>query len=354
MRWVVEAAGRGLPRAAAILPRAAALVPPAGDGIRRAVLHVRRAVLSLPPSTRRRLAAALAAAAVLCLGYLFWFRDSALVRVDEVVVTGLTTKDDRRLREALTAAARDMTTLHLRIDQLERAAEGYPVVRSIQATADFPHRLRIHVIERKPTAVLVSGSGRRIAVAADGSLLSAFPTRARLPVVRINGRPSGDRLRGRVGLGLLAAINVAPAVIARRIRQVRRDPARGVVVQIRRGPRIVFGALSGLELKWAAAVRVLADPSTRGASYVDVRLPDRPAVGGLATATATSTATDALALQAPAVAPTLAGVGAPAAGEPAQPASRTRVDPASAEPAADANGAIADGAGSSAGGTRSP
>jgi hypothetical protein len=44
---------------------------------------------------------------------------------------------------------------------------------------------------------------------------------------------------------------------------------------------VIFGDATRLRAKWAAASRVLADLEASGASYVDVRLPGRPAAGGL-------------------------------------------------------------------------
>ena len=43
----------------------------------------------------------------------------------------------------------------------------------------------------------------------------------------------------------------------------------------------MFGGASDVGAKWVAAARVLADQDAQGATYVDVRVPARPAVGGL-------------------------------------------------------------------------
>jgi len=56
-------------------------------------------------------------------------------------------------------------------------------------------------------------------------------------------------------------------------------------VHLRNGPRLIFGNDSRPFAKWAAAAAVLADPSSKGATYVDVRLPGRPVAGGLAAET---------------------------------------------------------------------
>jgi cell division protein FtsQ len=43
----------------------------------------------------------------------------------------------------------------------------------------------------------------------------------------------------------------------------------------------VFGSRDNAAAKWAAAARVLADPSAAGATYLDLRIPGRVAAGGL-------------------------------------------------------------------------
>ena len=54
---------------------------------------------------------------------------------------------------------------------------------------------------------------------------------------------------------------------------------------MRDGPELIFGDATRARAKWIAATRVLADPEAEGASYIDVRLPGRPAAGGLPAAT---------------------------------------------------------------------
>ena len=58
-------------------------------------------------------------------------------------------------------------------------------------------------------------------------------------------------------------------------------PDKGLVAYLRNGPQVIFGSAKALDEKWAAAAAVLADGSSRGASYIDVRMPDRPVAGGL-------------------------------------------------------------------------
>jgi cell division protein FtsQ len=241
----------------------------------RFVLRRVAALRAPSPRMRRRMLALAVAALALAALYLLWFRDSGLVGVDRVSISGLTTEEAPELRATLTGAARDMTTLHVREDQLRKAVAAYPIVERLEVSPDFPSTLRIHVVERRPAAVVVAG-GERALVSADGTVLEGVPDPGPLPVVRTGARPGdGGALR------LLRVAGAAPAPLLRRLRDVRTVGGRGIVVRTRGGPDLVFGDATLLRAKWTAAARVLADPEARGATYVDVRLPERVAVGGL-------------------------------------------------------------------------
>ncbi len=246
----------------------------------RSVAAVPRIAMSLPPRLRRRLALALTVIVVLTGLYLFWFRDSTFVSVDKVEVSGLTTKEAAQVRTALTAAARDMTTLHVREDDLMRSIGNFPAIRALDVEADFPHKLRIRVIEHRATAILASG-GERVPVAADGTILSGLSPERKLPVLRVDDEASGRHVNSERTLSFVRLLGAAPVPLLDRIEGVRREKRRGVVVKVRNGPELIFGDPTRLRAKWAAAASVLASPGAHGASYVDVRIPARPAAGGL-------------------------------------------------------------------------
>lgn len=232
------------------------------------------------PRARRRLLGLVLAAAVLCSGYLLWFRDSSLVGVDTVSVTGLSSDDAGRIRRLLTSEARTMTTLHVSVDELEEAVAGFPIVERVAVSPDFPSTLRIRVIEHHPAAVVVAGGSRR-PVAGDGTVLEGLPAPGPLPVVRLRGAPPAERLDEEAALRSVRVLGAAPRELSGRLEAASVTRERGVVAQLREGPELIFGEATRLRAKWAAAARVLADPSSGGASYVDLRLPGRPAAGGL-------------------------------------------------------------------------
>jgi cell division protein FtsQ len=257
----------------------------------RAAARALRAIRVGRPSPRlqrRTMIVAAACVLVSCL-YMLWFRDSSLVRVERVTVTGLETKDAARLRAALTLSARSMTTLHVDHDRLMRAAAGYPVVRELKVTSEFPHGLQIEVVQHVPAAIAVS-HGLRIPVAGDGTLLRGVPAEGRLPTIHVAGAMPGERLRDPGALRQAHVLGAAPAALRSRLEGVHDDAEDGLTVEMRDGPKLIFGDATHVRAKWAAAARVLADPAARGATYVDLRLPDRPAAGGVSAQTVTPVA----------------------------------------------------------------
>jgi cell division septal protein FtsQ len=253
-----------------------------------------RVALAIPRKTRRRLILALLLVLALFALYKFWFRDSSFVRVEHITVSGLTTKDAPRIQAALVGAARDMSTMKVNEAELNSVVASFPVVKTVEAQASFPHTLKIHVVEERPTAVLIVNN-QRLLLAPDGSVLRGVVTGHPLPQIRTNGAVPQDMLTDRVPLGALHVAGAAPQALLGRISSITHGK-EGILVHLRSGPKLIFGDDRRPYAKWAAVAAVLADPSSKGASYVDVRLPGRPIAGGLASETIaplTSTGSDA-------------------------------------------------------------
>jgi cell division protein FtsQ len=229
------------------------------------------------PRFRLRLALALVAVLAVLGGAWLWVRDSSLVAVQKVTISGVSGPDAGRIRSALTLAARNMTTLDVRIGSLRTAVAAYPMVNDLSVSADFPHSLRIHVAEQLPVGALAAG-GREIAASGDGTLLHDVPT-ASLPVVPVGLLPGGARVLERPALQALALLAAAPRRLRARIDRVMTSPSHGLVADLRAGPSLYFGDDSDLPAKWLAATEVLADASSAGATYIDVTDPARPAAG---------------------------------------------------------------------------
>jgi cell division protein FtsQ len=246
--------------------------------------------LDAPAAARSRLRALLAskrARRLTLLGILLlallggawlWVRDSSLVSVEHVTVTGDSGPDAAQIRSALVSAARTMSTLDVHIDRLRTAVAPYPVVRDVRVSTDFPHGLRIQVIEQIPVATIVVG-GRSVPVAADGTLLHDAGSTPPLPVLQLRSVPGGARLSDPEAMSEVALLAAAPYPLLAKISQLSQVGVHGLTAQLRNGPAIYFGDASQPAAKWRAVVAVLADPGSAGATYIDVTDPRHPAAG---------------------------------------------------------------------------
>ena len=296
------AAAPGRRRAAGSRPRRAApkSSPPALGALRpftAAADLARTATTSILRRRRLRitLLAALVALPLLGCAWL-WLRQSPFVAVQRVQITGVHGADAQEVQAALTQAAHGMSTLDVSDGALAAAVAPLRVVRSVRAIASFPHGLRIEVIEQLPVAALSVG-GVRAAVAADGVVLGPALLSGALPSVSGWSLPAPGRHVG--GTSVLAALSVlgaAPAPFAKHIERVFTG-AKGLTVAMRNGLLVYFGDASRALAKWLSLARVLADSSSAGAVYIDVRVPERPAAG-FSSADAPSTATTSTAQQA--------------------------------------------------------
>ncbi|MEA2383449.1 MAG: cell division protein FtsQ [Solirubrobacteraceae bacterium] len=213
-----------------------------------------------------------------------WLRDSPLVAVEQVTVTGVSGPDAARVRDALQSAARDMTTLHVRRGELRTAVDPFPAVLDVSTATDFPHGLRIAVHERNPVGAVVAG-GQRVAVAADGTLMRTTPGSG-LPEIAAKAVPVGSHATDAGVRRAITVLSAAPPALRARVRRVYVGD-RGWTLPLRDGPTLYFGGFERLRAKWAAAATVLADRSSAGATYLDLRLPERAAAGGLEDPSAT-------------------------------------------------------------------
>jgi cell division protein FtsQ len=226
---------------------------------------------------KKIVAAVLVGACALAGGWM-WLRDSSVARVKHVFITGLASAEEPQIRAALKNVALDMTTLHVREDALRAAVAEYPSIAAIETDADFPHKLSIEVRERAPVAAIQSG-GAKVAASGDGLVLRGMKVSG-LPTLRVGSAPAGERVTDRATLGALGVAGRAPAELRARIERLSSGP-RGLTLDMRNGPELIFGSGADAVRKWSAAARVLADPSSAGATYLDLRVPERVAAGGL-------------------------------------------------------------------------
>jgi cell division protein FtsQ len=237
-----------------------------------------------------------------------WLRDSSLVSVRHVHITGVHGVEAIEIRTALEHAAMRMTTMHFDVNALRSAVSSFAIVGGLHATTGFPHTVSISVSERPPVAALLS-AGQRTAVAADGTVLGPALLSSSLPTV--NGSvepPAGARLKQPAALAAVAILGAAPASFAPFVVRVFDGP-EGLTVAMRNGLLVYFGDALRPHAKWLSLARVLVSPSAAGARYIDVRLPERPAAG-LSSASSSSSSSTSTPVETAASDPTAAALAA--------------------------------------------
>ncbi|HVP03605.1 MAG TPA: cell division protein FtsQ/DivIB, partial [Solirubrobacteraceae bacterium] len=208
---------------------------------------------------------------------------------------------------------------------------------------------------------LVAGT-QEVTVADDGTLLRAVPTSG-LPVIPVKAPPGGSRVADRPTQAKVAVLAAAPASLRSRVTKVVLGP-HGLTVDLGSGPQLRFGDGRRLHAKWLAAARVMSDPGAADATYIDVRVPERPAAGGLSLAQGGAPEAQPQASSDPAAAAGTAATGAPGAGVGASGALGTATTTASAPsagqgtvttaPAAGAPGAVTTTPAAVSGGATAP
>jgi cell division protein FtsQ len=226
----------------------------------------------------------------LALGWL-WFRDSSFAKVERVTITGSGSSERAQVREALTTTADGMSTLHVDAGALRAVVEPFSSVAGLRIRSDFPHDLRIEVIEHDPVAAVRTGAS--VVPATGGGLLLDGVHATDLPSITSKAPLAGRHVSDTRTLAALTVAAAAPPELRARTIRIFRG-AGGITAELGDGPDLVFGSASGARAKWLAAARVLADDSTSaGATYLDLRVPNLVSAGGVGPIDPEPTATPA-------------------------------------------------------------
>lgn len=286
---------------------------------------------------RPRLVAAVALAVLLAVLVAGWFalRNSSLVAVREVRVIGLSGYYDRDARAAVVNAATQMTTLNFDEARIEQAAGQFADVESVHVTTNFPHAATIRLDIRR-AVVIARLNGSVVALSQHGQVMPLARASAGLPRIQVSSRVVNGRVSGGRALAAAHLLGAAPDVLLRRVDSIMWGRL-GIVVKLDDGPNLYFGDADHARAKWRDAAAVLASSAAKGAAYLDLRVPGRPAIGGLGGAPAAA-ATESTAAPGEAAPPaadaSVPGTTVAPATQPAQPAAGTVQRPAQQQPAA--------------------
>ncbi|MGH2958090.1 MAG: hypothetical protein ACRDKE_00680 [Solirubrobacterales bacterium] len=225
--------------------------------------------------------------AAIVAGSFMLVRDSSLVQVQEVKVVGLSGHYDKQARSAVVSEAMQMTTMNFDAERVQEAAAGFVDVAGVTVETDFPHGATIYLDVRRP--VLVARlNGRTVTLSQEGEVITTATSVAGLPKIEASGEIVNNRVSGGKALAAARLLGAAPDVLMRKVNAIKWGKF-GIVVSMAKGPDLYFGTSEDAKLKWRDAATVLASGAASGASYLDLRVPGRPAVGGLGAAPSTIT-----------------------------------------------------------------
>lgn len=256
-----------------------------------------------PRLTRRRLAerrsrrrrawtrAAAATAVALTAWAAFW---SPLLEVRAVRVVGGRHTTSQEVARAAGLDLGDNLLLVSTSAIAERAAT-LPWVRDARVDRKLPGTVVVRVKERRPALVLATPRGS-FTIDARGRVLARGRRLSGLPVLHESSGEdvtAGRPLRGEPARAALRAYRSLAPRFRRRVAAIFAPSLERISFQLRGGPAVRFGAAERLGAKDHVLRAVLGRLARqdRSVAYVDVRVPDAPAVGWTPTPAPTVTPT---------------------------------------------------------------
>ncbi|MEV4422740.1 hypothetical protein AB0L40_22600 [Patulibacter sp. NPDC049589] len=225
---------------------------------------------SAAPNRRLVLLALIGVLGLLAVVYLV-LRLTPLSAVQRVTVVGAQGPDAPQIRRAIEDAAMGQSTLGFGDGAVHQAVQGTSSITGVTVHTKFPHAVQIEVHQRLAVGAVEDG-GKRVSVSADGKLLPDW-TPGKLPLIR-GARTDRGAVTG-AALRATAILGAAPAELLAHVARVD----GGTTVRLASGPALLFHDTDRVAAKWAAAVAVLNDAGTAGATWIDLRVPDQPVAG---------------------------------------------------------------------------
>lgn len=234
--------------------------------------------------TKKRRAAmrALVAAGVALAVWVAFF--SPLLSIKEITLSGAkrTTADD--VARVVDLDSSDNLLL-LKTDEVAAAVKELPWVKSVSVNRKLPGTVKLTVTERSPAMAVALGEQQYL-IDRRGRVLSPTKSAEGLPVLAglQEGLPDpGERLASAQLTGALDAFAAFPRRLRRDVEAVFAPTVERITFQLSDGIQVRFGAAENMRSKIEVLEVLLARlrREGRGALYVDVRVPEAPAVSPL-------------------------------------------------------------------------
>ncbi len=263
--------------------------PPPSDtprpGRPHPALAARRREVEREQGRRRRGVIEIGVGGLVCLLAGYWLAAGPVLAINSVNVTGYSGPDASQLSGALTAAAgRGGSLLSPPIHVLHQVAIRFPGVQDIAISRSWPLALNVRVTPADPIAIVRGPNQTAVIVSPRGLVMGLVPTHlARASIVLSQPLPTFAHPLPGWGLqGVQFLHDLSPRIRAR-VQNLTYSQGQ-LTGQLLNGPSLVLGSLDQLPEKAAAINVVLGSVSTaiqKKATYLDVTVPSRPALGGV-------------------------------------------------------------------------
>lgn len=217
------------------------------------------------------LVAVLAVGSVVFAVYGVYF--SPWLRVEGAEITGTSQLSEA---EVLAAAELPIDDPLAKVDlaAIEAAIEGrLTAVKSVDATRQWPHDIRIEIEEWQPLAVVTEGAGYTfLAEGGDTFTFASMPNQPPTDLPRVVVGSEADRLALEEAAAVVAALDDA---VTRRVDHIQVDTADRILLELRDGKQVTWGSSEESDQKADVLLRLL-DARPQAQSY-DVSVPGLPA-----------------------------------------------------------------------------
>lgn len=199
---------------------------------------------------------------------------SPMLGVRHVDVTGVGDVSVAKVTPAQVRAAGDLVPdtplARIDLDALAARVQQLPGVASATAVRDWPHTVRVEVVERRPVATVEAGGSWR-ALDSTGVVFGDYESvPAGLPAVRT---ARGDSEQQASGLSEAAAVlDALEPTIAARLESVEVTSMDDITLVLRSGERVQWGSAAESDRKAQVLALLLRTPAAR----YDVTVPELP------------------------------------------------------------------------------
>jgi cell division protein FtsQ len=259
--------------------RAVDTTPPLGTRIDPR-LRARRIAIKRQLSRRRLRWSFVAGAIVLVMAVMFGISYTPLVAVNRVDVEGAVETDSTLLQSVIDDTM-GSSIVWLDLNAVRRRLEADPWVRKVRVSRDWPHTVRIELVERHPVASFAGPDNQIRVVDADGRVLAVLAgLPADYPFLAVNAPnlDAGSDAPPAVLAGIAVA-KVVPEELRTRIKQIDVSDVGQVQIELVPSGTVIIGAPSELRDKLVTLLTVLHRCGTKTPpATIDVQVPSKPSL----------------------------------------------------------------------------